>query len=259
MLHIPVYCITEYTSPLRHPGHRFPQDSDHKHGPYSTFLIDLVMTNEPLNPAFPYRNYTDYIADLYAVDKGYTALYNLFSSRPIRRREPSIGGVIAEVNQDRSGSVVILDSVGGRLDRRQYMVSKVNGAKDVESCIKDIEQGQSESHTRVIFVNYYRSLLYADYSGLDISILDAIGYKYKIHPEVYMWHFGSDFGIFHTYFPSAKSPLPSALSNNSFFHLWNHHSIVSTYLHTAAGARKANTGRYILIRYKEASEVNPAR
>lgn len=47
------------------------------------------MTNEPLNPEFPYRNYTDYIADLSAVDEGYTALYNLFSSRPVRRHELS--------------------------------------------------------------------------------------------------------------------------------------------------------------------------
>lgn len=217
------------------------------------------MTNEPLNPEFPYRNYTDYIADLSAVDEGYTALYNLFSSRPVRRHEPSIGGVIAEVNKDRGGSVVVLDSVGGRLDLRQYMVSKENAAEDVKSCIKDIEQDLLDSHTRVIFVSYYRTLTFAGYSGLDVSILDAIGYKYKIHPEVYMWHFGSDYGIFNTYFPSAKPPLPSALSTQGFFHIWNHHSIISTHLHSAAGARRANAGKSILTRRNGASKAHSVR
>ena len=209
------------------------------------------MVNEPLNPEFPYRNYTDYIADLSAVDKGYAALHDLFSSRPIRRHEPSIDRVIEGANESRSGLVVMLDSVGGRLDLRQYVVSKANTAEDVKSCIKDIEQDLSEPHIRVIFVSYNRSPAFAGYSGLDVNILDTIGYKYKIHPEVYMWHFGSDYGIFDTFFPSAKPPLPSALSNHRFFHTWNHKSIISTYLHTAPRAEKANTGRFIMAKMQE--------
>ena len=211
------------------------------------------MAHEPLDPEFPYRNYTDYIADLSAVDEGYTALNDLFSSRPIRKHEPSLDFPIVGANESRSGFVVIMDSVGGTLDLRQYMVSKANAAEDVESCIKDIEQDLSESHTRVIFVSYNRSPAFAGYSGLDINILDAIGYKYKIHPEVYMWHFGSDYGIFGTFFPSVKPPLPSALSSHRYFHIRNHQSIVSTHLHTAAGPPKANTGRSIVARRKRAS------
>ena len=210
---------------------------------------------EPLDPEFPYPNYTDYIRHLSAVDEDYTALHELFSLQSSRIREPGIDEYVAEINRDRSGVIAILDSVDGVVNLRQYTVSKANTAEDVESCIADIEQGLegheglSDLQTRVIFVSYYRSPLFAGYSGLDLSVLDAIGYKYKIHPEVYMWHFGSDYGIFGTYFPSIKPPLPSALSNRRFFHLWNHQSIISTRLHTAAGARKENTGRSTLAMF----------
>ena len=210
------------------------------------------MMNEPLDPEFPYRNYTDYIRDLSAVDEGYTALYELFSLQSSGRREPGTDEYVAEVNGDRDGSVAILDSVDGKLNLRQYMVNKVNAAEDLNSCIQDVEQDLSDSHTRVIFISYYRSPLYAGYSGLDLNVLDAIGYKYRIHPEVYLWHFGSDFGIFNTHDPFAKPPLPSALSSRRYFHIWNHHSIISTCLHTAAGARKTNTGGSTLAISKKA-------
>lgn len=211
------------------------------------------MDIEPLDPEFPYRNYTDYIADLSAVDEQYTALYNRFSPRPIRRHV-NVDMLNAEPHKHRGGSVVVLDSVGGRLDLRQYIVSKENVAEDVRPCIKDIEQDLPDSHMRVIVVNYYKRLLSAECSGLDVRILDAIGYKYKIHPEVYMWHFGPRKNI-----PHAKPPPPSALSTPGFFHIWNRHSVVSTHLHNTPGARRANAGKSILTKRNGASKVHLVR
>lgn len=187
-------------------------------------VIGCIMPIELQRHAFPYATYRDYVTALSATDNAYDRLGE-FLAWP--RDTPYGCHVHQETQVPRSGSVTIIDSLEGKAQLQVFVIGEEASEKAARKCICALEERPSSAKTRVILLSYHRDSFTGEYTGVNTEILDAIGTKYHVHPEVMMWHFGSDYGLDKRFFPFAKSHIPSAVSNRTFCHLQSDHSLFS--------------------------------
>lgn len=201
------------------------------------------MPCDPWVGEFPYETYRNYVSALSATDSAYEDLRKFFGSSP----DDLLGSHVHQETQvPRDGAVTIMDSRKGRkLDTRRYPVGTTAGSfpeDHIKDCIRSLSERREEIQTCIVFISYHRDPFTGEYTGVNTDILDAVGRRFAIHPEIFMWHFGSDFGLDKRFFPFASPPIPSALSSRNICHLRNHHSLFSSYLHGSGGSANGSTG-----------------
>lgn len=185
--------------------------------------------------------YRAYISALSATDNVYQNLHRFLDSSPDTFES---GYILRGTQIGRDGGVMIMDNVGGKLDMQHYPFGEAGGNEEyMKRCMRCLQESPQPAETRIILVNYHRDALTGDYSGVNTDVLDAVAWKYKIHPEVLMWHFGSDYGLDRRFFPLATTPIPSALSNRRYCHLRNQHSLLSTFLHLSEHPGEGDAGK----------------
>ncbi len=185
-------------------------------------------------------SYRDYVSELSMSHEIYQDLSTFFNDA-----SPLVGTKLnhnLETDVPRVGEVTITDCIGDAFMTQRYLIDADNTDDDAGRCLADLDQRPPTTQIRIILISYWRDLFTGEYTGLNKDVLDRVGLKYRIHPEVFMWHFGSDYGLDHWWFPDATAPLPSALSSRTYFHLHIHRSLVSPYLYTLNGVTKADTG-----------------
>ena len=192
-----------------------------------------------LDDTFPYRSYRDYVSALSVTDSAYQRLASFLASSPDALKTSHIHG---ETQVPRTGSVVVLDRVGDRLDSQHFPISEDSTEKDIAIFVDALDERPPASKTRIVLISYHRDSITGEYTGINTNILNTVGWKYRVHPEILMWHFGSDYGLDRRFFPSAAPPLPSPLSSRQFCHLRNGKSLFSTFLHKESRVVNANTG-----------------
>ena len=190
---------------------------------------------------FPFKTYKDYIEALAANDAAYQALSQFLTTSP----DLDYGlRIHRETQVPREGSVSIIDQTSARFEIREYLIGSPDGGRDASKCISALKVRSETSKLRIILLSYNRDSKTGVYTGINTDVLDAIGTMYRVHPEVMMWHFGSDFGLDPRFFLYTGPPLQSALSNNGFCQLRSQNSIVSCCLHPSFGA-KTETGKLL--------------
>lgn len=189
--------------------------------------------------SFPYATYRDYISDLSATDNAYQRLSHFLATSP----DLDNGLLSHKVTQvPREGSVTIIDHIGGKLGSQEFQIGLTTSEKDADNCIAALNERSDSSETRIVLLSYHRDPFTGEYTGVNTDVLDAVGKKYKVHPEVLLWHFGSDYGLDKRFFLFAKPPLPLALANRTFCQLQNDHSLFSCCIYPPNGAAKPDTG-----------------
>ncbi|EEH36228.1 hypothetical protein PAAG_00551 [Paracoccidioides lutzii Pb01] len=131
--------------------------------------------------SFPYDSYESYADHLSKVDETYERLVDFFRSplpQPRVSDKPSLG------------KVVIVDELGGELKFNEFPHKPEQLDKDHSSILNLLEDRPTESNTRLIFIGYYHDAKTGEIEGVDRRIVDAVGMKYRVHPEVYMIQFG---------------------------------------------------------------------
>lgn len=189
--------------------------------------------------AFPYKSYRDYVSALSSTDNAYQRLGHFFSSSPDATYGPHGQ---QETQVPRRGSVIIMDRVQGNLETQDFCIGEGGSEKEIERCREALRNRQTQPKTRIIFVSYHRDPFTGEYTGVNTDVLDTIGKKFKIHPEVLMWHFRSDYGLDKRFFHFAAPPIPSALSSRSFCHLMSDHALFSCCLHPSDHASEPDNG-----------------
>ena len=188
--------------------------------------------------SFPYATYRDYVSALAAIDNAYQKLHHFLTSTP----NVDVDSQTYETTQvPKDGSVTIIDRVHGRLELQEFSMAAALSEKSVSKCITALNQCPDGADIRIILFSYHRDQFTGKYTGVDTDLLDAVGKKFRVHPEVLMWHFGSDYGLDRRLFPFAKSPIPAALSNHTFCHLQNDHSLFSCCVFSSAVAEDPKT------------------
>ena len=191
------------------------------------------MASEGDGEGFHFNTYREYVAALSKTDNAYQKLSRFFTNSPDAAYDANVQ---QDIQVPRKGSVMIVDYLdGGKLNSRQYSFGCYGTKRNYTECVDYLEIGEGEPHAqghRVVFLSYHRNPLTGEYSGINIDILDIISRKYKIHPEVLLWHFGSDYGLDKRFFPFAAPPIPSALSSSRYCHIVNDHSLFSCCLST---------------------------
>ena len=196
----------------------------------------IHLRNMLVPPRSTYRDYLLALSSSYTI---YRDLSTFFDASPL---------VCTKLNYDREtqvpreGEVIIMDCMSDTFITQHYLMGAASSDEEAKKCIVDLEQRPPTTQTRIIIISYWRDTITGEYTGLNKDVLGAVGLKYMIHPEVFMWHFGSDYGLADDWFPNATTPLPSALSSRTYFHLHNHQTLVSPYLHIPNGTAKADTG-----------------
>lgn len=200
---------------------------------------ESIMASDSLKDHFPFDTYRDYVSALSATDNAYESLRDFFSSSD----DPFGPQVHAETQVPRSGAVTIMDSTAiGRLEIDRYPVGELGSRENARRCIDAFNERHIVAKNRLVSISYHRDPFTGEYTGLNTDIINAVAHRYRIHPEILMWHFGSDFGLDRRFFPFAAPPIPSALSSRKVCHLRHYHSLFSFCLHTSKDPDKENTG-----------------
>ena len=171
---------------------------------------------------FPYTSYGAYISALAATEKIFTPLADFLRSGPVHLT----GDSDVKMHQKR-GFVTIYDSVDDRINKRQFDVG------DFWTFSLALEQRPIDVQTRIIVIGYSRDLFNTQYYGLNKDTLDFLGSRYRLHPEVFLWHFTfasstSDHRSEYTaFFDTANATFASPLSHRPFFHIQDHSSLIS--------------------------------
>ena len=194
------------------------------------------MPSAPHRDDFPYTSYKEYVSELSATDDAYEKLRQFLISSP----ETSYGHSIQQVS--RSGSVKIIDCIDGSLESQEFTIGVDESKNHATECATALAERPSSVQTRIILFNYHRDPFTGEYIGVNANLLDNIGARYALHPEVMMWHFGSDYGLDKRFFNYSKPPIPSALASRTFCHLHNHYSLFSCCVCSSAGGGKLDTG-----------------
>ena len=190
--------------------------------------------------AFPYATYRDYVSALSATDNAYQKLGQFLDS------SLDIGyglHVHNETQVPRNGSITIIDHIGEKLESQDFGIGVDYAKESVKDCIATLIQRSESSKTRLILFSYHRDPFTGEYTGINTDILDLVCKEYRVHPEALMWHFGSDYGLDRRFFPYAKPPIPSALSNRTFCHLQNDHYVFSACLSSSDNSGRPDTGK----------------
>ena len=186
----------------------------------------------------PSKRYRDYIEDLSSSYPVYGALSNFFESplvrtKPLNDRETK---VLSE------GEVTIMDATDDSFRTQRYLISEQRPGDDSRRCITQLDQRPPETQTRIIVISYWRDTATGKFAGLSKEILDAVGLKYRIHPEVYLWHFGLYVDRDKDWHFKVTEISPMPISSRTYFHLRMDYSLITPYLHTTDGATRADTG-----------------
>ena len=201
---------------------------------------ESTMASGRLDDHFPFDTYRDYVSALSATDNAYEGLRDFFSSSS---DDPFRPQVHAETQVPRSGAVMIMDSTAtGKLEIDRYPVGENESKENTGKCLDAFNKRPIVAKNRLVSISYHRDPFTGEYTGLNTDIIDTVGHRYRIHPEILMWHFGSDFGLDQRFFPFAAPPIPSALSGSKVCHLRHHHSLFSFYLHKSKEPHRADTG-----------------
>lgn len=181
-----------------------------------------IMASYPSDHLFPFDSYKDYVTALSSTDNAYESLRDFFSSPS---NSPSGPHIHPETQVPRSGAVMIMDSTpAGKLKVDRYPVGEGGSKGSVRRCIDALNERHVVGENRLISINYHRDPFTGEHTGLNTDIINAVAHKHRIHPEILLWHFGSDFGLDQRFFPFAAPPIPSALSSRIVCHLRHHHS-----------------------------------
>lgn len=200
------------------------------------------MTSGPMEDDFPFDTYRDYVSALSATDNAYESLRCFFSSSPDDLSGPQVH---AETQVPRNGAAMIMHSTAaGKLEIDRYHVGEDGSRENANKCIDAFSERHVLAEDRLIFISYHRDPFTGEYTGLNTDVINAVARRYCIHPEILMWHFGSDFGLDQRFFPFAAPPIPSALSSRKVCHLRHHNTLLSFCLHTSKEPRGANTGMF---------------
>ena len=184
----------------------------------------------------PYPTYGSYIAALSEKYEAYKLLHHVFASN--FSMEDSILSRWTSIK----GSVKIADAIDGELEMESYRIFKDESGGQVRACLDKLNHRPPKSETRIIIVNYLRDPATGIYAGVNRDILDTLGMKLSIPPEIYMWHFGSNYGLIrHVGDDGNYPPSASPLSNPSFFHLYNDTSLISIHEHQIEGSQNSST------------------
>ncbi|ODH38383.1 hypothetical protein ACO22_02382 [Paracoccidioides brasiliensis] len=125
--------------------------------------------------SFPYDSYESYADHLSKVDETYERLVDFFRS-PLPQPRVS--------DKTSLGTVVIVDELGGELRFNEFPHKPEQLDKDHSSILNLLEDRPAESNTRLIFIGYYHDTKTGEIEGVDRRIVDAVGMKYRVHPEV---------------------------------------------------------------------------
>ena len=188
---------------------------------------------------FPFATYKDYVSTLAVSDSAYQKLSHFFAA------PYGIGhgdNVYGENQVPANGSVNIIDHFGGKLKSLDFSFGAGGSEKSAKECIYVLDQRPVQSEVRIILLSYHRDPFTGAYTGVETNVLDYIARKFRVHPEVLMWHFGFDYGLDKRFFFFAQPPLPSALSNRTFCHLQNDNSLFTYCLSSSNKATKPDTG-----------------
>ena len=197
------------------------------------------MPIEQSEKSFPYATYRDYVSALSATDDAYQRLSHFLASCP----DENYGSQAHDETQvPRHGTVTIMDNIDGSFASQGFPIGAERSRKYASDCISALNERPNTSGTRLILVSYHRDPFTGEYTGVNTEVIDALGKKFRMHPEALMWHFGSDYGLDKRFFLYAKPPIPSALSSHNFFHLQNEHSLFSCCLYGSKDAARPDTG-----------------
>ena len=199
------------------------------------------MPNAPHKHDFPYSTYRDYVSALSSTDNAYQRLGHFLHSSP-NRRHRSHPDPDVRILED--GGVTIIDCGTDRVSSQQSLIGEDEAEKEVPKCITYLQERPIESKTRIVVISYQRDPHTGEYSGVNANLLDFIGMTYRIHPEVLMWHFGSDFGLDKRFFPFAAPPIPSALSSCTVCHLLSDHTLFSCCIPASDDVPGGKTGLF---------------
>ncbi|PGH14578.1 hypothetical protein AJ79_02913 [Helicocarpus griseus UAMH5409] len=136
------------------------------------------------NHSFPYDSYASYTERLCKADETYKHLVQFLKSplpQPKPREKPSLG------------TVVIADEVKGALQFHEFLHRPERLDEDYESVTHLLNNRPKEAKTRLIIIGYfygYDDNDEVEIEGVDRRIVDAVGMKYRVHPEMYMLQFG---------------------------------------------------------------------
>ena len=205
------------------------------------------MADNPQSEDFPFNTYRDYIAALSNTDNAYQRLSYFLATSP----DSAYGAHIQlETQVPRKGLVMVLDQVGGQLETRQFHFGEYGTQRDISDCIEtidELEEASDHHQSRIIFLSYHRDPFTGEYTGVNTDVLDVIGRRFRIHPEVLMWHFGSDYGLDKRFFHLAAPPIPLALSSSRYCHIMNDHSLFSCCLHPPRDGIRRGDGKFKML------------
>ena len=131
--------------------------------------------------------------------------------------------------------------------RAIYLVDEGGSRENIRRCIDAFNERHIAVKNRLISISYHRDPFTGEYTGLNTDIINTVAHRYRIHPEILMWHFGSNFGLDPRFFPFAAPPLRSALSDRKVCHLRHHRhhrSLFSFCLHASDNPHGATTGMF---------------
>lgn len=173
------------------------------------------MTPRPSQDGFPFTSYKDYVAALARTDNAYQRLSYFLASPASVDHQTDAGGESQQVPN--TGSLTIIDHTDESSESQQFPL----GAEDNESCAKDcivaLNERPTSSTIRIVLLSYHRSPFTGQYTGVDVGVLNCIGKRFRVHPEMLMWHFGSEYGLDKRFFLYAKCKLDSL---SMFFSTW---------------------------------------
>jgi len=190
------------------------------------------MANLNFDQGFPYATYREYISALAATDSVFTTLDEFFFSKPSYLTKNSTA-----TTSQKQGAVTIFDCVDGQIRERDFFPS------DFHAFSLALDQRPQNSQTRIIVIGYSRDLFNSRYYEVNKDTLELLGRKYRLHPEIFLWHFTSTSNsrpVRTAFYDTENATFASPLSNRPFFHIQDHSSLVSCCSFNSG--REANTG-----------------